>query len=85
MTTFLTIFITWALVAIAIVALFIMNCTPSRRERIATAALQGLLADSEDRSDEIREGESCSEATARLAVTHADALMRELDKEEMAR
>lgn len=48
---------------------------------IATAAMQGLLADHMDRADEILDGETCAEATARLAVEHADALLRELNRE----
>lgn len=42
-----------------------------RRERIATAALQGILA--------ARTGAAVEEA-ARYAVEYADAMMRELDK-----
>ncbi len=48
---------------------------------IATAAMQGLLADHMDRADEILDGETCAEATARLAVEHADALLRALNRE----
>lgn len=51
------------------------------RVLIATAAMQGLLADHMDRADEVLEGETCAEATARLAVEHADALLRELNRE----
>jgi len=75
----LLIIIVWALLPMAAVALVTMSRAPSRRERIATAALQGLLADSEDRSGEVRDGETCPEATARLALAHADALIHALD------
>lgn len=87
---------------------------PELRFRAACAALQGLLADTEDQADEIRTEirpveeeykesipnnqdpsgytrvtrtrtvmkkfalETCAEATARLAVEHADALLRAL-------
>lgn len=49
-------------------------------ERAAIAAMQGLLSDPEERSDERKPMESCEEATARLAVAHAKALMKEMGK-----
>lgn len=87
---------------------------PELRFRAACAALQGLLADTEDQADERRQEErevderstrsipdmseptgrrlevrvlkvkkmvyteTCAEATARLAIEHADALLRAL-------
>lgn len=58
-----------------------LYCTGlSKREYVATAALQGLLADSERRTDDKREGETCAQATARLAVEHADALIDALNR-----
>ena len=54
---------------------------PPRRERIATAVLQGILA-SDERHEMAQQGVMASEAhdTARLAVQLADALIAELDK-----
>ncbi len=46
----------------------------SRRERIATAALQGLLA----------QGTWSVDTAGRLAVEYADALIAELDKNDSA-
>ena len=46
---------------------------PDRRERIATAALQGLMADSSRRVT--------PNDYAKVAVRFADALIAELDKE----
>lgn len=63
-------------------ALDLLTSKPDEtRVVIATAAMQGLLADHMDRADEILDGETCAEATARLAVEHADALLRELNRE----
>jgi hypothetical protein len=56
------------------------NMGLTKREWFAGLAMEGLLADSEDRSEEIKPGETCAEATARLAVEHADALIKELNK-----
>lgn len=50
------------------------------RFEAARSALVGLLADSEDRENERKDGESCAQATARLAVEYADALLEELSK-----
>jgi len=50
------------------------------RTYIATAAMQGLLADHKDHSDEVADGETCPQTTARLSVEHADALIAELSK-----
>jgi len=44
------------------------------------AALQGILADPEDRSGEALAGETCHETAARLAVLHADAAITQLCK-----
>jgi hypothetical protein len=45
----------------------------------AVAAMQGLLADHKDHSDECADGETCYETVARIAVDHADALLRRLE------
>ena len=45
-----------------------------RRERIATAALQGLLANPSQ--------DTFPPDTARIAIKYADALIAELDKED---
>lgn len=50
------------------------------RQWYAGLALQGLLADDKDREDERMGDESCCEAVARLAVQHADELIRRLEK-----
>lgn len=52
----------------------------TKREHYAGLALQGLLADSERRSDDKLDGETCVQATARLAVEHADALIEALNR-----
>lgn len=84
MSTVILFWIFLALVALCLllfVLLFsLVESLPSRRDRIATAALQGLLADPENRGSEKREDESCYNATARLAVNHADALIKMLDE-----
>ena len=46
----------------------------ARRERIATAALQGLLANPSQ--------DTFPPDTARIAIKYADALIAELDKED---
>lgn len=46
-----------------------------RRERIATAAMQGLMADSSH-------GDTTYSCLAKIAVKAADALIAELDKKE---
>jgi len=55
---------------------------PSRRERIATAAMQGMLA-SDQRHENAQAGVLAGEAwtTAALALQLADALIAQLDKE----
>jgi len=50
------------------------------RQWYAGLALQGLLADTKDREDECMADESCCEAVARLAVEHADELIRRLGR-----
>lgn len=50
------------------------------RQEFAKAAMQGLLADHKDHSDECADGETCPQTTARLAVEHADALLAQLEK-----
>ena len=52
----------------------------TKREYFAALALQGLLADSESRPTDRIEGEDCCQATARLAVEHADCLIKALNK-----
>lgn len=47
-----------------------------RRERIATAAMQGILANGLD------SGVTCDSQLAEWSVAAADALIAELDKEE---
>lgn len=58
--------------------------TPERRAELRTIyagqAMQGLLADHKDHSDECADGETCPQTCARLAVQHADALIAELEK-----
>jgi hypothetical protein len=58
------------------------NLFPSRRERIATAAMQGMLA-SDERHEQAQAGVLAGEAwtTAALALQLADALIEQLDKE----
>lgn len=46
----------------------------------SVAAMQGLLADPTDNADEVGPGETCTEAVARIAVDHAQALVNELQK-----
>lgn len=48
------------------------------REELAGMAMQGLLADPEDRSSEIQPGETCYDAVARMAQMQADALIYRL-------
>lgn len=50
------------------------------RQLAALFALEGLLSDPTDHSEECQPGETCVEAVARLAVAHADALIKELEK-----
>ena len=67
----------------------------NRRFEAAKAAMQGLLADPTDHEElrlyRVLEGETpgerikeftetCAQAVARIAVAHADALLRELEK-----
>lgn len=71
--------IIFAALALCIVAALVLYSLPTRRERFAAAALQGLLADHLDHADQCEAGETCPEAVARLAVEHADATLRRLD------
>jgi hypothetical protein len=64
---------------ISVVVLAYYLQAPTRRERLAAAALTGLLADHKDHSDECADGETCPQAVARLAVAHADELIKRLD------
>jgi len=50
------------------------------RQIYAGLALQGLLADHKDHSDECAEGETRPQTVARLAVLHADELLNALNK-----
>lgn len=52
----------------------------TKREELAKAAMQGLLADPEDHADEIKQGETCAQAVARMAVEQADALIEALNQ-----
>lgn len=56
----------------------------SYRQLAALHALQGILADPESHANERRENETCSQATARLAVQQADDLIRCLANTEQA-
>ena len=51
------------------------------RFELIKAALTGLLADHEEHPEERQQGESCSQAVARLACEHADAVIERLKKE----
>lgn len=55
---------------------------PHLRDTLAAMAMMGLLADHKDHFDECEPGETCPEAVARLAVEHADALIRKLYPDE---
>jgi hypothetical protein len=44
----------------------------------AKHALMGLLADHKEHGEECKNGESCTDAVARLAVEHGDALLKQL-------
>ena len=55
------------------------NERSQRRFIAACAAMEGLLADPEDREAECLPGEPCHQAVARIAVAHADALLERLD------
>jgi hypothetical protein len=50
------------------------------RQHYAGLAMQGLLADHKDHSDERADGETCPQTVARLAVEHADALIVQLSQ-----
>jgi len=63
----------------------------TKREYFAAQALQGLLSDSaeveledeeseDDGDNKRRQGESCLECTCRLAVEHADMLIKHLNQ-----
>ena len=79
MDTLIALCILFSLIALVCAVLCMFDAMPSQRERIATAALQGLLADPEDRQDEMLGDETCEQAVARLAVNHADALINRLN------
>lgn len=53
-----------------------------RRDFFAAAALAGLLADHLDHSEECEPDETCPETVARLAVAHADAVLKRLEATE---
>lgn len=65
-----------------VITVFLPEAGLSRRDRFAAAAMQGLLADPEDIGpDEWPAGsQDCPDATARLAVRHADRLVRHLGR-----
>ena len=52
----------------------------SRREEFIKAAMQGLLADHKDHSDECADGETCAQTVARLACEIADATLKKADE-----
>lgn len=52
----------------------------TKREYIAVELHKALLMDRADYADERQPGESCPQATARIAVEHADALLERLEK-----
>jgi hypothetical protein len=58
------------------VGVILAEAFPGRRERIATAALAGLLANPSERNG----SPAWSAAYAKVAVESADALIKELDK-----
>lgn len=66
--------------ALCVIGALAIYALPTRRERMAAAALAGLLADHLDHEDERQPNESCREAVARLAVQHADAVLKRLDE-----
>jgi hypothetical protein len=47
---------------------------------IAKFAMMGLLADHKDHADELRPGETCAQAVARLAYDQAEAMLDEAAK-----
>ncbi len=53
----------------------------ARLETAAVAAMAGLLADHKDHAEECKEGETCAEAVARLAVEHGVELLKAIDAE----
>ncbi len=55
--------------------------TRERRERIATAALQGLISSTAEANGVAHVWAWDTDGAARTAVQHADALIAELDKE----
>lgn len=50
------------------------------REELTAAALAGLLANHKDHAEECREGETCPQAVARLAVELADETIKRLER-----
>lgn len=62
------------------VSIILLKRAPSKRERLIEAALTGLLADPEDHADLCKDGESCQQAVARLAVEQADETLKQLKK-----
>jgi hypothetical protein len=54
----------------------------TKRELIAMELHRALLTDPTDYESERKPGESCASATARIAVEHTDALIKELSKNE---
>lgn len=50
------------------------------RQHYAGLAMQGLLSDHKDHSDECADGETCPQTVARLAVLHSEELIAALEK-----
>ena len=52
----------------------------AERERYDAAkhALMGLLADHKEHGEECKDGESCTDAVAGLAIEHGDSLLKQL-------
>lgn len=71
--------IIFAALALCVLVTLALYSLPTRRERLAAAALAGLLADHKDHADEREGDETCPQAVARLAVQHADDLIARLD------
>ncbi len=52
----------------------------TKRELMATILHAGLLADHKDHEEEVKPGETCALATARIALEHTDALITLLNQ-----
>lgn len=70
----------WVGLALLLPGVIARHIRRRRRDRLAAAALTGLLADHLDHADECEGDETCEQAVARLAVKHADAVIAKLDE-----